>query len=200
MQLNKQDGGTRQSILVTNNEVGAREAKKLRKAGLHPGDPQWEARGVFEYVCRPRISTAATGRRPDGSVYSDGLPANIEMFDLTYLDPGMVRRGREYESVAPLMWLEGGARGPRIDDVPEEGWALTDHYGVLFDVDTLNAFAEAVTDAATAGAPLSVVFVITDSEAEYQQAVERIPVGIDAVQLYADYLSNYTINIAGGGR
>lgn len=200
MQLNAEDGGTRQSILVTNNEVGAAEAKKLRKSGLHPGDAQWEASGVFEYVCRPRVSTVVTGKSPDGSLYSDGLLANVEMFDLTYLDPGMVRRGHEFESVAPLMWLEGGARGHRIDEIPDEGWALTASYGVLFDVDTLTAFADAVTNAATTGTPPSVVFVITDSDAEYQQAVERLPVGIDTVQLYEDYLSNYTINVTGGVR
>ena len=198
--LNAEDGGTRQSILVTNNEVGAKEAKNLRNSAQHPGDPDWEARGVFEYVCRPRISTVVTGKRCDGSVYSEGLPANIEMFDLTYLDPGMVRRGHEFESVAPLMWLEGGARGPRIGEVPVESWALTDTYGVLFDIDVLSAFAAAVTDAATDGAPPTVLFIITDSEAEYQQAVERLPVGIETVQLYEDYLSNYTINIAGGAR
>ena len=45
MRLNAEDGGTRQSILVTNNEVGAKQAKELRKAGHHPGDPEWEAHG-----------------------------------------------------------------------------------------------------------------------------------------------------------
>lgn len=200
MQLNAEDLGTRQAILVTNNEVGATEAKKLRKSGLRPGDRDWESRGVFQYVCRPRISTVVTGERPDGSTYSDGLPANVEMFDLTYLDPGMVRRGHEFESVAPLLWLEGGARGPCIDDEPEDGWALTDTYGVLLDVDALTAFASAVTNAATSGTPPAVLFIVTDSEAEYQQAVERLPVGIETVQLYEDYLSNYTINVTGGVR
>ncbi|MCQ4128360.1 site-specific DNA-methyltransferase [Rhodococcus erythropolis] len=200
MRLNREDGGSRQSILVTNNEVAISEASMLRSLGVHHGDPDWEARGVFENVCRPRISTVVTGTRPDGSMYSEGLPANVEMFDLTYLDPGLVRRGHEFESVAPLMWLEGGARGPRIDEVPDEGWALTDTYGVLFDIDVLSAFAAAATDAATSGKPAAVVFIITDSEAEYQHAVERLPVGIETVQLYEDYLSNYTINIAGGAR
>lgn len=200
MRLNSEDGGTRQSILITNNEIGATEAKTLRKAGLHPGDDGWESQGVFQHVCRPRISTVVTGDRPDGSNYSAGLAANVEMFDLTYLDPGMVRRGHEFESVAPLMWLEGGARGPRIGEIPQSGWALTEAYGVLFDVDELTAFADAVSKAAVTGAPPSVVFVITDSEAEYQQAVERLAVGIATVQLYEDYLSNYTINIAGDVR
>lgn len=200
MQLNSADGGMRQSILVTNNEVGASEAKKLRKAGLHPGDDEWEDRGVFTHVCRPRISTVVTGQRPDGTFYSERLSANVEMFDLTYLDPSMVRRGHEFEAVAPLMWLEAGARGPRIDRIPDNGWALTDAYGVLLDIDTLPAFAGAVADASAIDAAPSVVFVITDSDAEYQRAVERLPVGVDTVQLYEDYLSNYTINIAGGAR
>ncbi|TLG09443.1 site-specific DNA-methyltransferase [Nocardia cyriacigeorgica] len=200
IRLNRIDGGTRQSILVTNNEVGAVDAKRFRAAGGHPGDPGWEANGVFEYVCRPRISTVVTGKRPDGSVYSDGLEANVEFFELTYLDPGRVRRGSEYAAVAPLMWLEGGARGERIQAVPEEGWALTQSYGVLFTIDALKPFSAAVGEAATSDAVPRVLFIITDSPAEYQAAVEQLPVGIETVQLYTDYLSNYTINVEGGAR
>ena len=200
IRLNAEDGGTRQSILVTNNEVGAKEAKKFRAAGLHPGATEWKARGVFEYVCRPRISTVVKGDRPDGSHYSDGLPANVEMFDLTYLDPGMVRRGREFPAIASLLWLEAGARGERIVSVPDHGWALTDAYGVLLDIDALNAFSTAVVDAVIGDRSPRALFIITDSPAEYSRAVERLPVGIETVQLYEDYLSNYTINITGGSR
>src|SRR5262249_55395723 len=42
MRLNKQDGGRRRSISVTNNEVSADEQKALRARGLRPGDPEWE--------------------------------------------------------------------------------------------------------------------------------------------------------------
>ncbi|MFD6516601.1 site-specific DNA-methyltransferase [Rhodococcus sp. NPDC060176] len=200
MRLNAQDGGSRQSILITNNEVGAQEAKKLRARGVHPGDSEWECRGVFEYVCRPRLSTVVTGVRPDGSGLSDGLSANVEMFDLTYLDPGMVRRGREFAAVAPLLWLEGGARGERIEEIPEAGWSLSEAYGALFEIDALTTFTGAVVEAVTAGRTPQVLFIITDSPAEYSQAVERLPVGVETVQLYEDYLSNYTINTAGGIR
>lgn len=44
------------------------------------------------------------------------------------------------------------------------------------------------------------VFVVTDSETEYQHAVERLPIGVETVQLYEDYLSNFTINVEGGAR
>ncbi|MEV0710408.1 site-specific DNA-methyltransferase [Nocardia aurea] len=197
LRLNAEDGGNRRSILVTNNEVGAKEAKSLRAAGHLPGTPGWEARGVFERVCRPRISTVVTGKRPDDSLYSEGLPANVEFFDLIYLDPGRVRRGSEYAAVAPLMWLEGGAQGERIEAIPKDGWALTGSYGVLFSIDALKPFASAIAEAATTDSVPRVLFVITDSPAEYQAAVEQLPVGIDTVQLYTDYLSNYTINVDG---
>jgi adenine-specific DNA-methyltransferase len=200
MLLNAEDGGTRQSILVTNNELGSGQAKRLRNDGYQPGDSDWEASGVFEYVCRPRVVTVVTGQRPDGSDYSDGLEANVEFFNLTYLDPGRVRLGREFEAVAPLMWLEGGARGDRIDEVPDDGWALTEAYGVLFSIDALVPFATAVATAAVNETPPQVLFIITDSPTEYQQAVERLPVGVETVRLYEDYLSNYTINIEGGAR
>ena len=200
MRLNAEDGGARQSILVTNNEVGSKQAKELRKAGHHPGDPEWEAKGVFEYVTRPRISTVVTGKRPDGSTYSDGLAANVEFLDLTYLDPGMVRRGREFQAIAPLLWLRAGAVGEQIDSIPESGWLLTPSYGILFDLDGLAEFAIAVADAAIGGAVPSLLYVVTDSETEYQHAVERLPVGIETVQLYEDYLSNFTVNVEGGAR
>ena len=134
------------------------------------------------------------------ATYSDGLPSNVEFFDLTYLDPGMVRRGREFEAIAPLLWLEAGGVGERIEKVPEEGWALTPAYGVLFTADALTPFATAVIDAATKETPPNVVFIVTDSPVEYQAATERLPLGLETVQLYQDYLANYLINVEGGAR
>jgi adenine-specific DNA-methyltransferase len=197
MRLNAEDGGTRQSMLVTNNEVGAKQAKALRKAGHHPGAPEWEELGVFEYVTRPRISTVVTGTRPDGSTYSGGLEANVEFLNLTYLDPGMVRRGREFEAIAPMLWLRAGGVGERIDFVPEAGWALTPSYGMIFDPDAVAPFAAAVADAVKAENVPRLLFVVTDSETEYQHAVERLPIGIETVQLYEDYLSNFVVNTHG---
>jgi|TARA_Y100000294_G_scaffold144465_1_gene139452 adenine-specific DNA-methyltransferase len=40
--LNKQDGGRRPCIFITNNEVAASEYKKMREAELRPGDAKWE--------------------------------------------------------------------------------------------------------------------------------------------------------------
>src|SRR5699024_6784742 len=66
MRLNHQDGGSRQSISVTNNEVSEEEQKDLRKRGLRPGDPEWEELGICDYLTKPRITAAITGCTAEG--------------------------------------------------------------------------------------------------------------------------------------
>lgn len=88
LRLNAADGGTRRSILVTNNELAGGEAADLADAGFLPGDPEWEARGVFESVTVPRITTVVTGIRPDGTRFDAGLPARVELSRLVYADSG----------------------------------------------------------------------------------------------------------------
>lgn len=65
MRLNKQDGGRRQCICVTNNEVGADEQKALREKGLRPGDAEWEQLGICDYITKPRVQAVITGQTPD---------------------------------------------------------------------------------------------------------------------------------------
>lgn len=52
--LNKEDGGHRRCIMVTNNEVSADEEKAFRAKGLHKGDEEWEKFGIARYVNWPR--------------------------------------------------------------------------------------------------------------------------------------------------
>lgn len=74
MELNKEDGGHRQFILVTNNEANGRA-----DAG---------AEGIAEKVTYPRIKTVITGIRPDGTKYSDGIPANLRYFKTGFVEKG----------------------------------------------------------------------------------------------------------------
>lgn len=200
IRLNAEDGGSRQSILVTNNEVGPKKAKEMRKAGLAPGDPEWESFGVFDYVTRPRVSTVVTGTRPDGTIYSDGLKANVELFELGYLDPADIRLGREFAAIAPILWMEAGAAGPRIDGEPEQGWAVADTYGVLFDMDALKPFAAEVTARAMADAPVSIAYVVTDSPTEARIVGERLPAGCRVKRLYESHIDRFALAVDGEDR
>ena len=74
MELNKEDGGHRQFILVTNNEAN--------------GQADAGAEGIAEKVTYPRIKTVITGIRPDGTKYSDGIPANLRYFKTDFVEKG----------------------------------------------------------------------------------------------------------------
>lgn len=195
IRLNAEDSGTRQSILVTNNELEANEAKRLAKAGHRRGDAEWKSRGVHEYVTRPRIFAVVTGVRPDGSTYDNAVAANVEFFDLSYEAPLRVSSHREFQRIASLLWLRAGSRGRRIEDV-SAGWDVAETYGVLADLDCTEEFIKAI-----AAEPSALfAFVVTDEEHLFQAVVRDLPHHVEPVRLYEAYLRNFEIEAGRAAR
>lgn len=62
LELNSEDDGNRNIIICTNNE-----------------------NGICEKDTFPRISTVITGKRPDGSKYSDGIKANLKYYKTDFV-------------------------------------------------------------------------------------------------------------------
>lgn len=67
IELNKEDGGHRQFILCTNN-----------------GDKGPDSTKIAEEITYPRVKTVITGKRQDGSKYSDGIPANLRYYKINH--------------------------------------------------------------------------------------------------------------------
>ncbi len=63
LELNKEDGGHRRFILCTNNE-----------------------NNICSDVTYPRLKTVISGIRPDGTKYSDGIPANLYYFKTDFIE------------------------------------------------------------------------------------------------------------------
>jgi len=203
--LNRQDSGTRQSIVVTNNEVSAAEADALRAQGYRSGDPEWEALGIFEHVTRPRITSVITGRTPGGEPVkgdyrftdefpmAEGFEENVTFAELVYLDPDDVELGLAFAAVAPLLWLRAGAQGPIIEECLDSAgrrkpYAWTERYGVLFNPDRWRSFVENMPASATTA------FVVTDSQAIFAGVTAELPDHLEVVRLYENYLTTFRIN------
>ena len=196
MRLNKQYGGSRQCISVTNNEVSAEEQGKLRAQGLRPGDPEWEQWGICDYITKPRIRAAITGATATGGPIkgeyrfvdefpiADGFAENAAFFTLTYESPFMVSTDRAFAAIAPMLWLRAGARGARLDSV-HQGFAVVDSYGVLRDLDQAAEFVDALRERDG----IRIAYIVTDDEGRYQQVASELP-RIETVRLYEDYLRN----------
>lgn len=199
MRLNHQDGGQRKCVCITNNEVSDEESKGLLKQGLRKGDPKWEALGICQYVTKPRVTAAITGKTPEGDPIkgdykftdefpmADGFEENAVFFDLTYADPDAVELGVAFEEIAPLLWLRAGSRGSIIKH-EQPGFAMADAYAVLFDFASVGAFIDAVKQNASIGC----AYVITDDTARYASVKAQLP-GLDVVRLYENYLQSFKI-------
>lgn len=201
MRLNRQDQGRRRTISITNNEVGIDEQSALTRAGHRPGDPEWEAVGICDYITKPRIEAAITGTTPEGAPVhgdyrftdpfpmADGLEENVEFFTLTYEDPRVVGADMAFEAIAPMLWMRAGAKGEAITTATDT-YALSDTYGVLFGVDAAGRFADAVAHAED----LQVAFIVTDDEKQFQRVTALLPPRVKTVRLYESYLRTFEIN------
>lgn len=203
MRLNRQDGGRRQCISITNNEVTADEQAALHASGLRPGDSDWEKLGICDYITKPRIAAAITGKTPGGQAIegdykftdefpmAEGFAENAEFFTLTYETPVGVSHNRAFERIAPLLWMRAGSEGRRIEKLPTAGWEVADTYGLLTDLDRAAPFCKAVKAKGT----IRIAFIVTDDERRFQSVARRLPENVEPVRLYESYLTNFRFSM-----
>lgn len=197
MRLNKQDGGRRQSISVTNNEVSSEEQKKLIDNRLRPGDPEWERFGICDYITKPRILAVVSGLTPQGEPIpgdykftdefpmSDGFEENVEFYTLTYESQLQVASNRAFERIAPLLWMRAGSRGRRIESI-SSGWDVAESYGILFDLDFTESFIQAVI----AAKKLTHAFIYTEEDRLFESVARALPFNVEVVRMNDSYFRN----------
>ena len=199
MRLNKQDEGRRQSISITNNEVAVEEQKDLVKSKLRPGDPGWEKWGICDYVTKPRLEAAISGKTSEGKSVkgdykftdefpmSEGLKENAEFFTLTYETPIAVSHNKAFARISPLLWMRAGSEGRRIEKLPSKGWGVADTYGVLVDLDQASDFCAGIEK----GDKVRLAFIVTNDDRRFQSVARQLPDAVEPVRLYESYLNNF---------
>lgn len=200
--LNAEDGGHRRCIMVTNNEVSEKEAKSLRKQGLHERDSTWQKYGIARYVTWPRTVCSIEGHDVNGQPLkgkylgsnrpmADGFPANAAFFHLGFLDKHEVARGEQLAKLIPVLWMKAGAIGPcpAATDAKDMMIFLRNKFAILMDTKYTYQFTKTVAEQ-----NIEVAFIITDYEPEYRSIAQDLTAHT-TYQLYRDYLENFTINM-----
>ena len=202
--LNAEDNGNRRCILVTNNEVSDADSKKMLKAGLQPGDEEWEKNGIARSATWPRIVCSIKGVDVKGKPLSgeyidtnikmkDGFKSNAKFFKLGFLDKTAVALGMQFEELLPVLWMKAGAVGkcPEIknDSIPSMLILPQNNFAVLIDE---NCFAEFEIQLKN-NPDIQTVYIVTDYEVNYRSMVRSLNVK-ETYQLYRDYLDNFRIN------
>lgn len=204
--LNAQDQGRRRCIVVTNNEVEEKTARALNKQGHYVRDKAFEARGIFEFVARPRLTAAVTGKRASddkpipgaylgGRPIDEGFDERVEYFLLDYLDPDRIELGQEYESLRSIFWLVAGSHGhcptgsfPNDEPVVVEN---EHRYAVLFDALHFPDFVAQLD----AHPEVSHVVLVTDDTEAFAAMTGDLGAGYTTHMLPRDYLSRFRINV-----
>jgi adenine-specific DNA-methyltransferase len=149
--LNATDGGQRQCILVTNNEVSEEEARSMTAQGLQPGDEAWDAVGICRSVTWPRNKFTILGQRDDGTAlsgeYSTGRTASKEkprtIRQLGFAEGRTLSLAQRKQLVALVPAL------PQSKLVADAPWFLDEDspVSVLWDVQQAEAWLEALAEA-----------------------------------------------------
>lgn len=131
LELNKEDGGNRKFILCTNNESQ-----------------------ICDNVTYPRIKTIITGKRADGSTYSDGIPANLKYYRTDFvsknqemLSDALLEHIKEMVQLEHMVKIDGKNYVLLLDDESadclEEKWKdYTDLKGIYISKNVLLTSAQ----------------------------------------------------------
>jgi adenine-specific DNA-methyltransferase len=203
--LNAEDGGQRQGILVTNNEVSEVEFKELKAKGYQPMDEEWVQRGICRSVTWPRTKYSILGKTADGNDISGyyeldregnkrslarGFSANVEYFELNFLDQNKVETGQEFSEILNILWLKTGAIGDRPElsctELPEMLILNSNGFAVLLDEDKFNEFYLKVVN----NDKIKTVYFVTNSEESFTEMSIRIA-PICTYQMYRNYIDNF---------
>ena len=200
--LNSYDSGSRQCILVTNNEVAENQIKALNEQDIYPGNMGFEKYGICESITWPRCKYAIIGKRDDGTELSgkyldgremnEGFEENLEYFRLNFLDPDEVAYGERFEAILPIIWLMSGAQGERDSAKVTKRWYIpTDSpFAVLVDETAFANFKREIKRRED----ITHIFLVTDSERAFREMTADLPENLYTHMLYKSYLDNFRIN------
>lgn len=148
-----------------------------------------ETRAQIQEMLGP-IEVQEEEKRP----MSEGFPANLEYFKLDFLEKDQVALGRQFRAILPLLWLRAGAVGmrpelPEAEPIPVVLLPEQNPFAVLVDETRFADFKIALA----AREDITHIFLITDSQEAFQEMAAQLTAP-NVIQLYRDYLENFTIN------
>lgn len=204
--INREDGGNRRCILVTNNEVSDEEETDFTNRGIVRGSSEWETKGIARFITWPRTVCSIKGQDINGNpikgeylTYSEesipmaeGFKANVEYFKLGFLDKTAVSLGMQLKEMLPVLWMKAGAKGrcPELEEsIPDMLVLPENKFAVLINENAFASFEEAIQ----AHPDIQTVFIVTDYEVNYRAMIKSLGVKT-SYQLYRDYLDNFRIN------
>ncbi len=171
--LNKEDGGHRRCIMVTNNEIGEPKERELRPQGIRPGDDEWEKWGIARYVNWPRTKCSILGVDVNGNpIQGDYITSQTEtklsdrkFTQINFLTADATKKQKK--ALATLINKQKNIKLPTLtDDVPFLV-AEDDSYNasILFDINEADAWMEALDG----NSHITNFYIVAEKDADYRR-------------------------------
>ena len=173
--LNKEDGGHRRCIMVTNNEVSAEEEKAFRAKGLHKGDKEWEKFGIARYVNWPRTKCSILGVDVNGNpIQGDYITSNteekvvkrsIKQISLDLRDDSLGTKLKKQ-----IVGLIGDKKMPQNAVKAECPYLVPEdaNNAILFDVTKIDGFMEDIHES------IDTIYVVTSNNKAFTAAKKEL--------------------------
>lgn len=171
--LNKEDGGHRRCIMVTNNEIGEPKEKELRPQGIRPGDEEWEKWGIARYVNWPRTKCSILGEDVNGKpIVGDYITSQTEtkltdrkFTQINFLSADATKKQKK--ALVTLINKQKDVKLPTMsDDVP---FLVTedDSYNasILFDTNEAEAWMEALDG----NSHITNFYIVAEKDADFKR-------------------------------
>ncbi|MBO4663551.1 MAG: site-specific DNA-methyltransferase [Bacteroidaceae bacterium] len=170
--LNKEDGGNRRCIMVTNNEIGEPKEKELSKKGIKPGDEEWEKWGIARYVNWPRTKCSILGvdvnNKPIEGEYITSLTetktTDRKFTQINYMAEGATLRQKK--ALVTLINKQKDVKLPAMkEDVPFLVSEENDcNASILFDINEEEAWMEALDG----NSHITTFYIVAEKDAEFK--------------------------------
>lgn len=171
--LNKEDGGHRRCIMVTNNEIGEPKEKELRPQGIRPGDEEWEKWGIARYVNWPRTKCSILGEDVNGKpIVGDYITSQTEtkltdrkFTQIDFLTAEATKKQKK--ALVTLINKQKDVKLPTMsDDVPFL-MSEDDSYNasILFDTNEAEAWMEALDG----NSHITHFYIVAEKDADFKR-------------------------------
>lgn len=171
--LNKEDGGHRRCIMVTNNEIGEPKEKELRPQGIRPGDEEWEKWGIARYVNWPRTKCSILGEDVNGKpIVGDYITSQTEtkLTDRKFTQINFLTAEATKKQKKALVMLINKQKDVKLptmsDDVPFL-MSEDDSYNasILFDTNEAEAWMEALDG----NSHITHFYIVAEKDADFKR-------------------------------
>jgi adenine-specific DNA-methyltransferase len=120
---------------------------------------------------------------------SSGFRENLQYFRLSFLDPTDVELGKQFDAILPILWVMAGAKA-EIQTQKAQPFLLCpdSNFAVLLQERSFRVFKKKLDRT-----NVDTVFLVTDSSDAFMAMKSELSAK-RIVQLYKNYLENFTLN------